>query len=576
MPRSTLPMYEENKIAVARGTAQSNKLVSMGDDMLLLILSSWLDFFDFGVLDVAMSDRGYRQRWLELLSRSTSKVFDESFHCADSLQWMNRRRISMKNIEFLDDKNRIRDNTFVTIQFRTLLSINLLDCCHISNTAISLIANGCHFLECIVLEGCDNIDDIGISFLAQKCTGLISINFSNCKKITSIGMDSIARSCMSLQHIDICDCSRISTIGLENIANKCHEIRSFKFNGIFFEAGLIYAIAESCILLEEISLCGIYPLRGQMTEVTSMIHLATRCKQLRTLDLHSSTYCCDETLLAISKESSLLESLDIGVNSNITFIGISAIGSGCKNLTTINLSKCSSVTDMCLYILALSCIKLVEINLSGCEGITNDGVGECVKICPQLRVIDISLCYYITEYSVRDMAKSCTQLTHVNLTRCFLAPGTIANFGIHCQNLTSIKVSESCSVFDSDVQVLANGCRQLREIVFKQCIYLTNLSLISIAEFCANLLLIHLDDCNLVTDEGVISLSLGCQKLNDINLNNCYRITDASIRALKNNCLFLRKLNVEQCPCVNGLAPDTFPLISALYSRAVRTCPRNT
>ena len=359
MPRNTLPMYEKNRSAVARGTPQSNKLVSMGDDMILLILSSWLDFFDFGVLDVAMSDRGYRQRWLELLRSSTSKVFDESLHCTDSLQWMNRRRINTKNIKFLDDKNWIRDDTFDTIQIRTLISINLLDCIQISNTAISLIANGCPFLECIVLEGCVNVDDEGISILAQKCTGLISIDCSRCNKISDFGMDSIALSCTSLQHINLCDCTGISCMGLENIAIKCHEIRSFKFNGIFYGNGLICAIADSCIFLEEINLCAIYLPPDQMYEVESMIRLATGCRQLRTLDLHSSIYGSDKILVAIGKECSLLESLNIAGNSTVTITGISAIGSGCKNLTSINLSKCSSVTDMCLYVLAIECINLI-------------------------------------------------------------------------------------------------------------------------------------------------------------------------------------------------------------------------
>ena len=160
MLSNTSSINEEIDTTAAGGTPLPNKLALMGDDMLLLVLSSWLDFFDFGVLDIAMSNREYRQRWLELLSRLNSKVFEKTLHCDFSLRWLIRRRIATSNVEFWDDRDRITDNTFDAIQIPALLSIKIVDCVNISNTAICLIAEGCPFLQDIVLEGCNQIDDI--------------------------------------------------------------------------------------------------------------------------------------------------------------------------------------------------------------------------------------------------------------------------------------------------------------------------------------------------------------------------------------------------------------------------------
>ena len=551
-------------------SARSNLLALIGDDMLHMVLSC-LNFFDFGILDVAITNREYRQQWLGVLSKSTSKVFDKFVNCDSSLQWLIRRRVNSSNIDFWGDKDRITDYIFAAIQIAGLLSINLADCCQITSRAICVIAKGCPSIENIVLEGCIHVDDLGISALAQNCVNLISINFSKCHRITDVGVKAIASSCRSLEHVNLSDCFGISYRGLENISMGCHKLKSFKFDRINYPSSLIHTISEHSFLLEEINFCdtrwsGFYPVEI----VINITHLVTNCKLLRILDLNDSHYCFDGSLVVIGNECSLLESLDIRNNSNITCIGILAIANGCKNLLSINLNECPGIDDSCLFILANGCVKLTKISLIKNDRITDTGLIRLMLQCPYLSSIDVSLCFYISDRGVNAM-NNCSQLTHVNLSGCHLSLGTVSTFGLYCPFLTSIELSSRCSVFDDDILLIAKGCCKLRKIILDTCCNITDLSLKSIAASCKDLMLIHLNGCWLLTDLGFIALSLGCSKLDDVNLFDCFLITDASILSLMTHCPLLRKLDVTNCLRVSADLLNDYPLSTSQYSRVMRT-----
>ena len=99
----------------------------------------------------------------------------------------------------------------------------------------------------------------------------------------------------------------------------------------------------------------------------------------------------DCMLLTWEKREYVL-SVDLSGCTDITDIGLSALGHGCSQLQMINLRCCYGITDIGISALGRGCSQLQTINLSCCQGITDIGVSALGDGCDQLRMIDLSEC----------------------------------------------------------------------------------------------------------------------------------------------------------------------------------------
>ena len=103
------------------------------------------------------------------------------------------------------------------------------------------------------------------------------------------------------------------------------------------------------------------------------------------------------------------------------------------------------------------------------------------------------------------------------------------------------------NIDDAGLDILADGCKDLRDLDLSWCGSITDAGLASLAGGCKDLRKLNLHYCESITDAGLASLAVGCKDLRDLDLRSCERITDAGLASLAGGCKDLRDLSLHGC-----------------------------
>ncbi|OQR94309.1 hypothetical protein THRCLA_08197 [Thraustotheca clavata] len=313
---------------------------------------------------------------------------------------------------YLNECQRISDNGMQTLSsLPSLRRLHLNHCSQLSGVALLGLTN----IVDLDVSYCTWVVDIVFSFIVRSFAHLQNLTVRNCTGLTNQGLYYLSErphSYSSILHLDISGCCAISDSGILAILNYASKLEHLHINQLPLVEGITF---YGCLPQQRLIPCCISKL-----EVTNL-------KKLHFSSLINVAKGCGKKLLFLDVTNA---------NQNVNDDTLIAIGRHCTALETLILSGCSAITDV--------------------------GLTQLVQYIPIENEFD-------AEYLVEASSKRCTQLQHLNLTACYrITSKGIAVVGEHCNNLRTLILAGLPRGIDSEaVSILARHCRVLKEVVSK-------------------------------------------------------------------------------------------------------------
>ncbi|KAL6556723.1 Transcription factor COE2 [Orobanche gracilis] len=288
---------------------------------------------------------------------------------------------------------------------KKLKSLSITSCQGVSDTGLGAIGQGCLDLKMVVLRKCLLVSDSGLVSFAKAAASLESLKLDGTHRITQFGVFSVLVNssgklkaltllncmgirdvvfgisltsvCCSLRSLTVRNCSGVGNFCLGMLGKLCPNLTHVDLSGLqgitdsgvlpLFqnpEAGVVKAILSGCVNMTDSVVSEITRLHGETLEVLNM----DGCKNLS-----------DASLIAISKNCSVLRELDVS-QCGITDYGIAALaGAKQPGLQILSLAGCSLVSGKSLPFLGMLGKVLTGLNIQHCSGISAGAVNLIIE-----------------------------------------------------------------------------------------------------------------------------------------------------------------------------------------------------
>ncbi|KAJ4719119.1 F-box/LRR-repeat 3-like protein [Melia azedarach] len=356
-------------------------------------------------------------------------------------------------------------------------------------------------LEELILEGCHGIDDDGLASLEHSCKSLKALDMSKCQNISHVGLSSLIKGADCLQHLalaygfwvtnDLSIClhnfSMLQSIKLNDCSVSCSGIKAIGH----WHASLKELSLSKCSGVTDEELSFVVQSHKQLRNLVSkeaFVLIGQRCQYLEELDI-TDNEVDDEGLKSISR-CFKLQSLKLGICSNITDDGLKHVGSGCSKLKELDLYRCSGITDIGIAAVSHDCPSLEMINIAYNERVTDASLISLSK-CSRLKVLEIRGCSCVSSVGLSAIAMGCKQLAILDIKKCFnINDNGMLPLAQNSQNLKQINLSY-CSVTDAGLIALAS-IKHLQNITILHLVGLTPNGLAAALLSCRGLIKVKL------------------------------------------------------------------------------------
>lgn len=319
------------------------RILALVDDRTVVlatgVCTGWRDSISAGITELSFA-------WCK---RSVSSLVQSVAHKVYRLENCSIRRCSFLN----DDAIRA-----VGAHWHDLRSLDLTSCTRLTN--ISLIANGCPFLEKLDLSGCVGVSEAGLVGLAQHCKHLRHLNLCGCDNAASdAALVALAQNCSGLQYLNVGWCEQITDVGVTALALGCRDLRFVDF-------------------------CGCLQITDQ-----SVIVLADNCLRLRVLGFHCCRNITDLAMYSLvnsnKRRESNKRSSSTGSSTRVREIGSERYSSGSGSGSGCDSGKGGGGVGFdTSYLRDPAGFGLVSLNLSGCTALSAQAVQAVCDAFPQL------------------------------------------------------------------------------------------------------------------------------------------------------------------------------------------------
>ncbi|KAG8657232.1 dynein regulatory complex subunit 6 isoform X3 [Manihot esculenta] len=260
--------------------------------------------------------------------------------------------------------------------------------------------------------------------------------------------------------------------------------------------------------------------------------------------------------------------------SRLTEEEFSKIFSACdtKNLTVLQLDLCGlCMPDYVLYTTlarqSYTLSKLATLSLRGAHRLSDSGLSALAASAPVLQSINLSQCSLLTSSSINDLASHFeSTLRELYLDDCqnidaMLILPALKKF----KHLEVLSVAGIRTVRDGFVIAMAETCgMNMKELVFANCVELSDISLKSVGKRCPNLCALDLSHLHNLTDKALQCLANGCQSIRKLKL--CRNdFSDEAIAAF-----------LEACgESINVLSLNNISRVENQTALSIAKCSRN-
>lgn len=441
---------------------------------------------------------------------------------------------------------------------------------NISDASLLLVARKCKLLKRLSLVKLSGISYRGLSQLLKSCPLLEEIDLSGCTEIETPSVQEIARNCPKLKIINLTNCRKVSDIGLQEIALACPDIHTI--------------IVRGCHQLTDSA----FQFIG---------------KKMKVFDLLECVKITDKSIVNIAKHSrGNLKELKLP-GKGITNLGLDAIYTYCKELTTLSLDNADAIQDEVVSRFLNSCQKITNLSLASCRNITDEAFVNLEKPLNLLKTLNLSHCLNIHDESIDAITTHCPGLKNVNLSYADISNEALAYLSKRCRQLKSLDITicrkitdEGISALSSlnylkylnvsnipsmtmkSVELISNNMKELKSLNFS----MTNINdeaLEKLTKGCPNLEALDLNDtlvtatgikhlahCKMLSklslscsldDQALHTLYQNCPHISDLSLLNCRFLSTDALKAALGDWISLKKLNLRAYHPSAGKTPFT-------------------
>lgn len=248
------------------------------------------------------------------------------------------------------------------------LLINSSVACNLYMGDIDAALQICPNLETFRLEQCYHMSNLLIQSLSHHCPQLARLELPGCP-ISDAFIPDLSKKCKQLTHIDF-SFTNATMASLRAIVDNCERIEYLDFSECKDSDAAIVNVDVGTTKPSQRPLKTLI-LRNSGVNDTFLTYLASRCRQVETLNLESCRFITDASLIKlISTSSQTLKTLDCSFCNKISDSSLLAlIDNNAISLETLNLSACDLITPLTIQKIAQKCTKLKKLVLDGCDKI---------------------------------------------------------------------------------------------------------------------------------------------------------------------------------------------------------------
>ncbi|KAI8369624.1 uncharacterized protein BYT42DRAFT_539090 [Radiomyces spectabilis] len=232
--------------------------------------------------------------------------------------FLQNRNLRVLDISGLDA---VKNSTLQTIGrcLPELEKLNLAWCRGITGRGLHFIAEGCHNLRFLKLNGCPHLDEPTMAVLGQQLLNLTHLSFSSCTSLTDAALLAFLQSSTApLTHLSLSNCARLSDISLRHLAHHCPQLTHLELAG--------------CVLLTDQGFC----------------YLASRIRSFVHLDLEDLQQITGSTVKSLANHQTRLRRLCLSNCTQITDDAIThlVLHGVCTQLHHLELDNCIVTDDV--------------------------------------------------------------------------------------------------------------------------------------------------------------------------------------------------------------------------------------
>ncbi|KAK8654782.1 hypothetical protein V6N13_107381 [Hibiscus sabdariffa] len=261
-------------------------------------------------------------------------------------------------------------------------------------------------------------------------------------------------------------------------------------------------------------------------------------------------YILQDTLARSSKSLPALATLSLDGAHRLSDEGLNMLALSAPALQSINLSQCSLLTSAGINNLA-NCFEstLRELYLDECHNIEAMVVLPALKKLKCLEVLSMAGIPTVCDDFVIQMVEACGKnMKELVFPNCLeLTDASIKSVGKNCSKLCAIDLSYLSKLTDKSMRYLANGCRSINKLKLSR----NGLSDEAIAAFLeasgSDLTELSLNNIPLVGLNSALALSKCSRKLLSLDLSWCRNLNDEALGLIVDSCLSLKQLKLFGC-----------------------------
>ena len=314
------------------------------------------------------------------------------------------------------------------------------------------IAKSCKFLENLNISKCGKITDTGVvGFMKHFEGSLVVFDLSLCIMCTTKSVLAISDHVATLNEIKISGLSQVNAAALSTLLKKASRLVLFE---MVVELRVTATHRRSLLShVNDEALCAISTTRMRdlrltgaclITNVGAMA-LATRCKQLHTLDISACTQISDNALIELGKYSKALTYLNVS-GCDIHDNGIEAIAAGCFSLKELHMNGCTKITNCGMSTVACL-LKLETLCARNCEYLSNPPFILIARSCKKLKHVDLDGLDLVTVAVFHEFAKSCVNLRRLSGEHCSMSSSEFG-VGSRCKLPLALPIRRACKLED--------------------------------------------------------------------------------------------------------------------------------
>ncbi|XP_058767818.1 DNA repair protein rhp7-like [Vicia villosa] len=267
-------------------------------------------------------------------------------------------------------------------------------------------------------------------------------------------------------------------------------------------------------------------------------------------------YVVVATLARSPKQLPNLTSLSLRGACRLSDGGLRTLVSSTPTLRSINLSMCSLLTSASLYFLAETLKSLLkELYLDHCIGIDAALIVPALVEFEHLEVLSLAGIPTVCDTFVKDyIVARGHNMKELILKDCInLTDASIKVIAEYCPGICELDLSNVCKLTDVSMGYLTNGCRALHTL--KLC--RNSFSDEAVAAFVEtngeSLKELSLNNVKKVGYHTTLSLASHAKKLHSLDLSWCRNLTDNALGLIADSCTALRLLKLFGCTQVTDV-----------------------